>query len=350
MSQATLLGYSLEPTHGVLIVKLRAASLTSDTMLADFQEHVVTSLADAKTAVLIDCQSVTGHASTQFLTTLVAIRRAAEARGIFVCVCCLTGSLREAFDVCHLGRIIPAYDDKEVALEAVGNYSPAEIKQRKIVRTHNALYHQDDEPVETESQSSRSAWLAALRRWVRPQQGVLPVVVVGGWVLLCLAIVWLSVAGLRSRAPQAAPNKVRPAFSLSGQIVLTSGEQRFGDADAVVLAWRCDDPPPTISAAEIRSLLDASRPGPYLAPGVYVARTTRHGLFELPVDTPGEYQSLVLSNSRRNSAGLAAEDDELLADFIDSPRTLVGESAYRLHREVVDRPNVRIVETFALAH
>jgi len=293
---------------------------------------------------------IVGHASTQFLTALVAIRHAAEKRAVFVCVSGLGGSLQEAFDVCHLGRIIPAYEDREVALEAVGNYSPDEIKQRKVVRTHNALYHSAETPVETESQSSRFALLAGLRRWSRAQRGVLPVAIVGGWVLLCLAIVWLSIAGFRSRTPQAAPNEVRPAYSLSGQIVLSTGEQRFGDADAVVLAWRCDDPPPMISAAEVRSLLDAAQPGPYLTPGVYLARTTRHGLVELPVDSPGQYQALVLSDSRRNSAGLADDDDKLLADFIDSPRTLVGERAYRLHREHVDRPNVRFVETFALAH
>jgi len=98
-SNATAQPYSMERDHGVLVVELQTDSITGDQLLEDLKHAVIERLPEAENAVLFDCRRLTGRVTSQFLATLVSIRRRAVAHGVLVCLCSVKGALREAYDV-----------------------------------------------------------------------------------------------------------------------------------------------------------------------------------------------------------------------------------------------------------
>jgi hypothetical protein len=170
---------------------------------------------------------------------------------------------------------------------------------------------------------------------------------------LALGAAWVTVTFAIAPLVDAARPTPAP-YHVSGQVILSDGAQRFGDDHAFVLAWRCDAQTHNkISAAELRQASKTDQRAAFRYSGLYAAQTSRHGLFELPIDQPGEYCILIISSSRQNTAGLDEDDSQVLAEILDTPADLLGQDAYRIRHEVVARDRIaggkRIVETFALA-
>ena len=120
--------------HGVLVVEFQVDSITSEQVLDALKAAVSVRIPETQQAILFDCQPLTGRVTSQFFAALVAIRQQAVAENVLICLCHLSGPLREAYGITQLERIMPVYEDREVAISAVGDLSRRERSDRASKR------------------------------------------------------------------------------------------------------------------------------------------------------------------------------------------------------------------------
>ena len=374
-STAPSKGFSLEEQRGVLVVTLYWESVMQERVLDELREQVVEQLPLATTAVLVDCRKLTGPATSQFLATLVAIRKAAMRDGLLVCVANLSGPVREAYRVSRLDRIIPHYDNREAALRAVGDYGLGRIAVGKLepARLTAAATKEKEANVRGTAGSSalagqasaaiasvadswsgvRENWRAASQSLTRQQVAQLSAVALALLLVVALAAYIvappssLGAASISDDQPLVFGGHARS--TLVGKIEIQRGEIAHGDAGALVFVWRVGEGPQqkVLTKTIYRYLNDALASEKFPQSWMRVARTSETGNFRVGIEPPGEFEVLIISGANERGSTLTSADETKLAQWFDAPRELVGRHPYRLLVQRIDQNEVQLHEAFA---
>lgn len=367
-------GFSLDVDRGVLVVTIHTPSVTNEQFLEDLKERVVDNLERATTALLFDCAKLTGRVTSQFLATLVSIRKKATKEGVFVCASGLAGTVREAYEVSCLDRIIPLYDDRELAIRAVGDYGGGRIAQGKVDPSRlgerskrkdgapHAKESRDGNPtslgatVERAADSLTSLSLATVVDSARRVKVSRPTAfLIAAIALAASAAIVVFATHSGPRLPTVSTDDRPTIFGgktdhvLLAQVNLQSGDLVLPDAGAMVLAWNIDKPPEatTVNKTIYRYLNEnTSVDTPFPQAGMHVARTSEKGRFGVGLPSPGTYQLLIISSTTEDAPTLTAEDGQMLANYLETPGDLIGKRPYRLRQETVRVGEVEITETF----
>lgn len=373
MTASASKGFALDEDRGVLVVTLYWESIVKDRALDELRESVVTELAQAKTAVLFDCRKLTGAVTSQFLSTLVAVRKAAMRDGLFVCVSNLSGQVREAYTVSRLDRVIPMYDDRETAIRAVGDYGIGRIAVGKLEPERLGATAAKESSAERGPSAAAAiggqasaAIASAADSWSGVKenfQNASQTITRQQWMQLggvaAAAIIAVGIACyflLPSRAAGAASiSDERPLVfggqmhaTLVGQVEIQAGEFKQPDAGAIVIAWRANEHPKqkVLSKTIYRYLNESLVSEKFSHNWMHVARTSETGHFRLGVHGPGEFDVLVISTANDRSASLASADETKLATWFEAPREIVGKHPYQLVRHRADKGEVQVDVTF----
>ena len=365
-------GFALEEDRGVLVVTLYWESIVKDRALEELRAAVVDQLPQATTAVLFDCRKLTGAVTSQFLSTLVAIRKAAMREGLFVCVSNLSGQVREAYTVSRLERIIPLYDDRETAIRAVGDYGIGRIAVGKLeperlgaIAEKPAAERGPSAAAALSGQAS-AAMASAADSWSGMKQNLhsasqsmsrQQLLQLGGLAAAAIVAVGLAcyflippravgAASITDERPLVFGGEAVATFA--GQVEIQAGEFRQPDAGAIVIAWRAGETPAqkVLGKTIYRYLNDSFASEKFPHDGMHVARTSETGHFRLGVQKAGEYNVLVVSSMNDRGAAVAGADETQLALAFESPRELIGKHPYRLVQHRADKGEVKVDVAF----
>ena len=93
---------------GILVVRIELDSLMHEMVIHEVESSIMAILPRAQNALLVDCEKLQLHVSSQFLSSLMCIYRNASARGIRLAVCNLSSTLKDGYEVTALTSLIPA--------------------------------------------------------------------------------------------------------------------------------------------------------------------------------------------------------------------------------------------------
>jgi anti-anti-sigma regulatory factor len=339
--------------HGVLVVRILDRSLMRTLALEEITDAILGRLDRAEAGLVLDCSAVRDNVTSAFLGKLMALRKAARARGLPMAVCGVRGAMREAFEIAQFDRLIPRCGSAEEAVEVLGHFTE---RERTMLHLHQAteqsLAKHGPAPARPAARVSprgavRSAF-AALGSWpgllgerASPARswavagGAAALVFLAAFGTVALAGRWLFAGPAPVIVPDARAELPHLATCAKGQIAGTvscaSGAACFPDAGARVYAWPARlQPESKFSAAE--ALAVDPQPQVVSTTGLYRCRTDDRGQYTLRLHALGEVDVLIVSGSARNDDGIPRRDlDALSACFRDAEK-LVGGRAYGLTR------------------
>ncbi len=337
---------TLHIDHGVLVVRILVKSVMHEFVLEDMKDQVLEQLPGAESGVLFDCSQLTLHVTSQFLGMLAAVRKHAAKQKLRVCVCCLGGNLKQAFEVAHFKRIIPVYPSAKEALLDLGVFDEWEKVRIETAAQYKAKH------------AIRPSQWNVLAAQLREKS---PATLIGGTIaalLLLLGITWYTYQlffagpklprGYASYAgSQSAAGKVEGTVSSRDRGVILDGR------GTIVVVWAAGFVPPRKYGVSSGQLFEMKEVSQTLAEGLTVARAGSNGQFSVEVRTPpdgDDFYVLLISATVRRSGVLPSKDDDLLSLYFANPAAMIGGMEYQLARCQVrsDRP-ARIEAEFGAA-
>ncbi len=334
--------------HGVLVVKILEQRLTDPSMLESISQSVRRNLHRAEATVLIDCSAVSYNCSSHFLGVLVALRKEAMRRKLWLCLCGVHGPLREALQIAKFDMLFPLYASQPEAIRAQGGFTERERTWHAVKQAENkSLIDQLKAAEKDANRQARANWIADTVAWaverVSPSgvPRISPTVAARGAMMLALtavsaivlAVLWAFSDGGgdgRARAAAAIPYlSTYPATQLSGAVVYWDRDKTVGDASARLYAWpaalRSDT---RFSATNAQQPLNPNDPLPQ--DGLYRGRTGPDGRFSIKAHALGNFSLLIVSGNLKRPGPLLGRDLAALTDRFDDPVRLIGDQQYIL--------------------
>lgn len=299
--------------HGVLVAHLLAPRVMHETTFLEIQDAILAQIPNASKGVLIDCASVTGPVSSQFLGLLASLRKTCKQSELQFGLVNVGGSMREAVKVTNLDSIIPIHDS-----------------------LHDAVYQyrvgSDGTRAETPP-ATRATWDWSNGSVMVPAAGALAALLVFA-VVAALSAGWFSAADPRLAAVKARELRDNgPEFEteLIGQVVFGTE----ADEGALLIAWPVElSLAAKLAASEVRRMAEVEEQARDW-PSVILAT---EGKFALPIGGRGdelELQVLTVSAHQERLSEITVEDRSYLAAVLDEPEELIGKQAFDLRRVVV---------------
>jgi len=323
--------YKLELDHGVLVVSLQLEAITNEALLDEIAQQVFSRMPEASTAVLFDCHRLVGRVTSQFLAMLVAVRRRASQQGLFVCVCSLNGPVCEAYRISCLDRIIPAYNDRDIALSAVGQFDGGERFQRTLKRKKQEAKQAEAAPPAT--WRDRIAALSHLEGNARIAMVAGAGLLVGGVIVFAT---WQAFSDPTAPPPRRSTPQENAAVAeedgiqIEGEVSGPSGPE----AGAWIIAWPAGDQShELVAAADVRRYFNMGAVGRFEEPDLYAARALPDGKFSIRLGEPTAYHVLVVSQQQTREGALRGDDGEKLEARFADPIALIGKNGYQLSRQ-----------------
>lgn len=115
--------FLVQQQRGVLILRLLRDKLVGHLELNEIEDELRDVMPLAETAMVLDCQRVSGPASSEFLSMLLRLKRRAESEGLQLGVCGLTGPLAQACEVCRFDKVVPRFSTSFDAVREFGLFS-----------------------------------------------------------------------------------------------------------------------------------------------------------------------------------------------------------------------------------
>lgn len=125
--------------HGFLIARIEVNSLMHESAIRQVETELLKELPNATTAMIIDCEELTLHVSTEFLSTLVYVRKVAEKRGVALALCNLSNSLLASHEATALSPLILAFDSLREAMLELGYDGVGESDHEAAISEGRAL-------------------------------------------------------------------------------------------------------------------------------------------------------------------------------------------------------------------
>ena len=116
-------GIVLRLERGVLVARLSDCRLTDLARVQTIAETIRGEFDRVEIGVLVECSQMIHEVTSQFLGMLVRLRKEALDKNLSFGVCGLKGTLREAFTIAQLARLIPVFECPEGVLENLGGFA-----------------------------------------------------------------------------------------------------------------------------------------------------------------------------------------------------------------------------------
>ena len=118
-------GIALRLDRGVLVARPSDCRLTDLSRVQTIAETIRGEFGRAEIGVLVECSQLIYEVTSQFLGMLVRLRKEALDKNLSLGVCGLQGTLRDAFTVAQLMRIIPVFEGPESVFDNLAAFAPA---------------------------------------------------------------------------------------------------------------------------------------------------------------------------------------------------------------------------------
>ena len=101
--------------EGVLIAHVVAQRVLQEPMLTEIQEAILEQLPNARRGLLIDCASVTGAVTSQFVGLFLHLRKTCKGRGLQLGLCNVGGNIMTVLKITNLTSVLPTFENIEDA-------------------------------------------------------------------------------------------------------------------------------------------------------------------------------------------------------------------------------------------